>query len=78
MRADVLIKGERIQDIGRFPDARVSKVIDAKGLVVAPGFIDCHTHLDFFFPSPRHPEVLRSYAHQGVTTFVAGKVIRRI
>ena len=71
-RADVLIKGDRIQDVGLFPDARVSKVIDAKGLVVAPGFIDCHTHLDFFLPSPRHPEVLESYAHQGVATFVAG------
>ena len=72
IRADVLIKEDRIQDVGLFPDARATKVIDAKGLVVAPGFIDCHTHLDFLFPSPRHPEVLKSYAHQGVTTFVAG------
>jgi len=72
IRADVIIKGERIEDVGLFPDARASKVIDVKGLVVAPGFIDCHTHLDFFIPSPRHPDVLESYAHQGVTTFVAG------
>lgn len=71
-RADVLIDGDRIKDVGLFPKANASKVIDAAGLVVAPGFIDVHTHLDFFLPSPRHAQVLESWAHQGVTTIVAG------
>jgi len=71
-RADVVIEGDRIKDVGLFPDADAACVIDASGLAVAPGFIDAHTHLDFFFASPRHAEVLESWARQGVTTIVAG------
>ena len=50
VRADVIIEGDRIKDVGLFPDAKASKAIDATGLAVAPGFIDAHTHLDFFLP----------------------------
>jgi N-acyl-D-amino-acid deacylase len=71
-RADVLVDGDRIEDVGRFPEARAGRVIDATGLAVAPGFIDVHTHLDFLLPSPRHAETLESWARQGVTTIVAG------
>ncbi|PYS46294.1 MAG: dihydroorotase [Acidobacteria bacterium] len=38
--ADVAIKGDRIARIGKLGNARARRVIDAKGLVVAPGFID--------------------------------------
>src|SRR5829696_7992939 len=38
--ADVAVKGDRIARIGRLGRARASRVIDARGLVVAPGFID--------------------------------------
>jgi N-acyl-D-amino-acid deacylase len=72
VRADVLVRGSRIEDVGRFPEARTGRVIDATGLAVAPGFIDVHTHLDFLLPSPRHAEALESWARQGVTTIVAG------
>jgi N-acyl-D-amino-acid deacylase len=71
-RADLLIRGDRIEDVGIFPDAKADKVIDAKNLAVAPGFIDVHTHLDFFLTSPRHPEVMERWVRQGVTTIVAG------
>ncbi|MBW2086735.1 MAG: amidohydrolase family protein [Deltaproteobacteria bacterium] len=71
-RADVIIQEDHIKDLGLFPEARALKEIDAKGLIVAPGFIDVHTHLDFFFPSKRHAEVLKSWVYQGVTTIVAG------
>lgn len=71
-KADVIIDGDRIKDVGQFPDAKAARTIDASGLVVAPGFIDAHTHLDFFLASPRHSLVLESWAHQGVTTIVAG------
>ena len=44
-RADVAVRGERIARIGRIEDdARRS--IDGDGLVLAPGFIDVHTHYD--------------------------------
>ncbi len=72
VKADVLVKGDRVQDVGDFPDARAAKTIEAEGLAVAPGFIDVHTHLDFFLTSSRHPEVMERWARQGVTTIVAG------
>jgi N-acyl-D-amino-acid deacylase len=72
VRADVIIRGDRIEDVGRFPDAKALKTIDAKGLAVAPGFIDVHTHLDFFLTSPAHPKVMERWVRQGVTTIVSG------
>ena len=59
VRSDVIINGDKITDIGNFPDADATISIDAGGQAVAPGFIDAHTHLDFFLPSPRHAEVLK-------------------
>ncbi len=44
-RADVGIKDGRIAEIGRIRSA-AARTIDAEGLIVAPGFIDGHTHMD--------------------------------
>jgi imidazolonepropionase-like amidohydrolase len=44
--ADVAVRGDRIVGVGRFVNATAKRVIDAHGLVVAPGFIDLHTHSD--------------------------------
>jgi len=43
--ADVLIEGGRIAEVGRSIVADGAMEIDASGLVVAPGFVDAHTHL---------------------------------
>jgi N-acyl-D-aspartate/D-glutamate deacylase len=40
--ADVAITGRRIERIGRLGKALARRVINASGLAVAPGFVDCH------------------------------------
>ena len=72
-RADVGIRGDRIAFIGDAATSRVSatKTFHATGLVVAPGFIDPHTHTqgDLSNPAPeRHGNV--AYLMQGVTTVI--------
>lgn len=44
--ADVGVRGDRIEAIGNLGNAPAAKTIDATGRVVAPGFIDVHTHSD--------------------------------
>ena len=44
IRADVAIRGDSIAAVGQLPGATATRVIDAGGRVVAPGFIDIHTH----------------------------------
>ncbi|MFX1451659.1 MAG: amidohydrolase family protein [Promethearchaeota archaeon] len=70
--ADILIHNNRIKDIGNFGKEEADRLIEAKGLVVAPGFIDVHSHLDFLVPSARHVHVLETWIRQGVTTIVGG------
>lgn len=67
-RADVAIKEGRIAAIGRLDPADGKDVIDAAGLVVAPGFIDVHTHADNPFDRPE----AENFVRMGVTTIVAG------
>lgn len=69
-REDIAIAGSTIVAIG--PEASTAparRVLQADGLVVAPGFIDMHSHADFTLPS--YPGALNSLA-QGVTTEVTG------
>ena len=67
-RADVGVSADRIAAIGNV-DGEAKVEIDATGLVVAPGFIDAHTHDDRLMLST--PEMAPKVS-QGVTTVVAG------
>jgi N-acyl-D-aspartate/D-glutamate deacylase len=67
---DVAIKGGRIAAVGRVGDARGARVIDASGLVVAPGFIDLHTHSDMTLLADGSAQ---SKVRQGVTVDVLGE-----
>ena len=67
--ADVAIRDGRIAAIGKLDAARADAEIDATGKIVAPGFIDAHTHDDRLLLSA--PEMAPK-ASQGVTTVVAG------
>ncbi|MFX6007042.1 hypothetical protein ABTF07_20930, partial [Acinetobacter baumannii] len=44
--ADIAVKDGKISQIGRNLNYSATKKIDAKGLIVAPGFIDVHTHIE--------------------------------
>jgi N-acyl-D-amino-acid deacylase len=67
--ADVLIEGDRIVAVGAVPAGDEERVLDARGLVVTPGFVDVHTHADL--PLLAFPDA-ESAVRQGVTTVVIG------
>jgi N-acyl-D-amino-acid deacylase len=67
-RADVAVKDGKFARVGDLSGTRAARVIDASGLVVAPGFIDVHTHADDLAGKPR----AENYLRMGVTTVVAG------
>jgi N-acyl-D-amino-acid deacylase len=67
--ADVAVRDGRIAAIGRLDEARADREIDASGKIVAPGFIDAHTHDDRLLLSDPS---MAPKASQGVTTVVAG------
>ena len=67
--ADVAVEGDRIAPSGTGAGRRADRVIDAKGLMVAPGFIDIHSHSDLVYDKCPGAE---SKVRQGVTTEVVG------
>jgi N-acyl-D-amino-acid deacylase len=68
---DLAIRGERIVAVGQFTVAGKPRILDGKGLIVAPGFIDLHTHSDNKLQL-KDTRANRCYLHQGVTTVVTG------
>ena len=67
---NVRLVGERIAAVGSFEPPAGDRVVDAGGLVLAPGFIDAHSHHeDGLLDSPEAPAVVS----QGVTTVVVGQ-----
>ena len=70
-KGDLAIKGDRIVAVGSLPDSPGARVLDVSGLIVAPGFIDLHTHSDEGIVKPALRLNL-NYLTQGVTTVVTG------
>ena len=68
--ASVAVRDGRIAAIGRLDPATAKRVIDATGLVVAPGFIDLHSHSDFTLLVDGDAQ---SKIRQGVTTEILGE-----
>ena len=67
--ADVAVRGERIAALGRLERWRAETEVDASGRVLAPGFIDVHTHDDrLLLAAPQMTPKLS----QGVTTVIGG------
>ena len=73
-KADVVISGEKVVYVGAAdPDiqkkCKATKIIDAEGYVVSPGFIDPHDHLE---PTLLKQHANESYLRMGVTTVIPG------
>lgn len=68
--ADVLVAGDRIAAIGDGAGTGADRVVDVRGMVVAPGFVDMHAHSDLrLLTEPPHLAKIS----QGVTTEVLGQ-----
>lgn len=66
---DVGVTGGKIAFIGRIDQAQGTRIIDAQGLIVAPGFIDVHAHIEGGeLTSP----TANNFIHDGVTSVVTG------
>lgn len=69
-RADVGVQGDRIAAVGRLGVAEAGRVIDCRGQILAPGFVDMHVHSDvMLLAEPRHEAKI----YQGVTLEVLGQ-----
>ncbi|WP_394769986.1 amidohydrolase family protein [Lacisediminihabitans sp.] len=68
--ADVVVRDGRVESVAPSSAGPESRVIDARGLVLAPGFIDMHAHSDLavFIEPGHHPKI-----GQGVTTELVGQ-----
>jgi len=67
-RADVAVREGRIVRIGRVAPDTAGKVMDAHGQILAPGFIDVHTHVESIYSLPAAENFIR----MGVTSLVTG------
>jgi len=66
---DIAIHNGKIISIGKQLSCTASKTIDATGLIVAPGFIDVHTHLE---EDESKDPLAQSFIYDGVTTCITG------
>lgn len=68
-RADIAIQNGKIQAIGKNLPRQAARIIDAKDRIIAPGFIDVHTHIED--DEDRDP-LAQSFIYDGVTTCITG------
>ena len=70
--ANLLIRSGSVTRIAPRPVRTTGVVIDCSRRVIAPGFIDAHSHLDWYIPIKGHDELKYPFLAQGITTVVAG------
>jgi N-acyl-D-aspartate/D-glutamate deacylase len=71
-RADVGISGGRIRDVGDLTGRDAETLLDCRDRVIAPGFIDIHSHSDFVVPGEDCGSLVEPFLRQGMTTLVGG------
>ena len=70
---DVAVRGDRIVAVGPHLDVPAARTIDARGMIVAPGFIDPHTHMgDDLAAADPQQRLIPMFLMQGVTTAFIG------
>lgn len=67
--ADLAVKDGRIAGLGQFTADRAARRIDASGLIVAPGFIDVHTHIESGIEARPTAD---NFLQMGVTSVITG------
>ena len=68
---DVAVREGRIVAVGKFTPGKIGRTIDCRDMIVAPGFIDVHTHTDGTIDQPGARPCL-NYLIQGCTTMITG------
>ena len=68
-RADIGIENGKIKAIGRYDSTQAKRTIDATGMVVSPGFIDVHTHVE---GGIKRVPTADNYILDGVTSIITG------
>ncbi|MEK7555487.1 MAG: amidohydrolase family protein [Patescibacteria group bacterium] len=71
VKADVLVKKEKIYAIGSFPKYKADEIIDGMGAYLSPGFIDINTDSDHYLTLFSNPSQ-KDFLLQGVTTIIGG------
>jgi len=69
---DLLINGEKIEAVSNSPIDIDCETIDCSGLVIAPGFIDIHSHMDTIVMLEGYEKLKSPFTGQGITTLVTG------
>lgn len=69
-RADVAVEGGLITAVGEIAPVPGDEILDARGRLILPGFVDAHSHVD---GAVFRPEVQLALLRQGVTTAIAGQ-----
>jgi len=69
---DVMLRGKHIDMVTPRSIQFSGRTIECAGKVIAPGFIDEHSHMDAILPAEKYRHLSTPFTEQGVTTFVAG------
>jgi len=71
-RADVALSRGVITAVGDLHEVDAAQVIDCGGKTITPGFVDIHSHADWFLPRVDHGELIEPFIRQGITSLVGG------
>jgi N-acyl-D-aspartate/D-glutamate deacylase len=70
---DIALRGDQIVYVGKTTKLAAKRIVNARGMIVSPGFIDAHTHADTFIRSPdKAVRVNAAWLDQGASTVMIG------